>query len=431
MSKNVIEVSHLSKYYRLGEVGTGTISHDLNRFWHKVRGKEDPYMVLSEINDRSNVDKSDYVWALEDVSFNLESGDVLGIIGKNGAGKSTLLKILSRITSPSKGSVKLKGRMSSLLEVGTGFHLELTGRENIYLNGAILGMTKREITSKLDEIVDFSGCAKYLDTPVKRYSSGMVVRLGFAVAANLEAEILIVDEVLAVGDQEFQNKCIGKMQDISSTGRTVLFVSHNLTSVKSLCKKGLVIEKGRSSYFGDVETAIGKYLQGDSQVASNDVDLVSFKPRVGNGAMRFERVQLYANGLPGHKLFTGDRLKIRFTIFSPEAVRYKLAIHLYRSDETRLSNITNMDSGFELDPFVGRKTFEVDFEPLMLYTDVYKLSLWVGDVSTHEHIDYLKFCCEFEIVEGSAILNRSLPKNTGIFYFQPDWKMLYHDEKLT
>jgi lipopolysaccharide transport system ATP-binding protein len=287
MSKNVIEVSHLSKYYRLGEVGTGTISHDLNRFWHKIRGKEDPYMKLSELNDRSNLDKSDYVWALEDVSFQLEPGDVLGVIGKNGAGKSTLLKILSRITAPSKGSVKLKGRMSSLLEVGTGFHLELTGRENIYLNGAILGMTKREITAKLDEIVDFSGCGKYLDTPVKRYSSGMIVRLGFAVAANLEAEILIVDEVLAVGDQEFQNKCIGKMQDISKTGKTVLFVSHNLTSVKSLCSKGLLIENGRSTYFGDVNSAISNYLQAGVREASFDVDLSDFRNRKGSGLMRF------------------------------------------------------------------------------------------------------------------------------------------------
>jgi lipopolysaccharide transport system ATP-binding protein len=423
MSKNVIEVSHLSKHYRLGEVGTGTISHDLNRFWHKVRGKEDPYMLLSEINDRANINKSDYVWALEDVSFNLESGDVLGIIGKNGAGKSTLLKILSRITSPSKGSVKLKGRMSSLLEVGTGFHLELTGRENIYLNGAILGMTKREITSKLDEIVDFSGCAKYLDTPVKRYSSGMIVRLGFAVAANLEAEILIVDEVLAVGDQEFQNKCIGKMHDISTTGRTVLFVSHNLTSVKSLCKKGLLIEDGKSTYFGDVETAVSKYLSSDIRNSNFDIDLTKLPKRVGNGAMRFERVQLFVNNEPRQKLFTGDKLKFRISLNSTSLVRYKLALHFYRSDETRLSNITNMDSGFVLEPFVGKRTFEIEFDQIMFYTDSYKVSLWVGDIATHEHIDYLKFCCEFEVVEGSPILNRALPKNTGIFYFQPKWNL--------
>jgi lipopolysaccharide transport system ATP-binding protein len=422
MSKNVIEVSHLSKYYRLGEVGTGTISHDLNRFWHKIRGKEDPYMKLSELNDRSNLDKSDYVWALEDVSFQLEPGDVLGVIGKNGAGKSTLLKILSRITAPSKGSVKLKGRMSSLLEVGTGFHLELTGRENIYLNGAILGMTKREITAKLDEIVDFSGCGKYLDTPVKRYSSGMIVRLGFAVAANLEAEILIVDEVLAVGDQEFQNKCIGKMQDISKTGKTVLFVSHNLTSVKSLCSKGLLIENGRSTYFGDVNSAISNYLQAGVREASFDVDLSDFRNRKGSGLMRFMRAQLYVNDLPGQKLFTGDKLKLRLTLNSSLPARYKIAIHLYRSDETRLSNITNLDSDFVLEPFIGDKTIEVEFDRVMLYTDIYKISLWIGDSTSDEYIDYARHCIEFEIVEGSPILKRSLPKNTGIFFFQPKWE---------
>ena len=424
MSRNVIEVNHLSKQYRLGQVGTGTISHDLNRFFHRIRGKEDPYLKLSQTNDRSSQEGGEYVWALDDVSFNLQSGDVLGIIGKNGAGKSTLLKILSRITSPTAGSIKLKGRLSSLLEVGTGFHLELTGRENIYLNGAILGMTKKEISSKLEEIVDFSGCAKYLDTPVKRYSSGMVVRLGFAVAAHLEAEILIVDEVLAVGDQEFQNKCIGKMQDISNTGKTVLFVSHNLTSVKSLCKKGLLIENGRSTYFGDIETAVSNYLSSGATDLGFDIDLSGFSNRIGNGQMRFERVQIFANGKSGNKLFTGDKLKLRITLTSPETVRYKLAIHLYRSDETRLSNITNMDSDFVLEPFTGTRILEIEFEPLMLYTDIYKISLWVGDVSTHEHIDYLKHCCEFEIVEGSPILNRSLPKNTGIFYFQPEWKFI-------
>lgn len=424
MSDTIIEVSHLSKQYRLGQVGTGTISHDLNRFWHKVRGKEDPYLKLSQLNDRENKAESEYVWALEDVSFNLQAGDVLGVIGKNGAGKSTLLKILSRITSPSAGTVKLKGRMSSLLEVGTGFHLELTGRENIFLNGAILGMTKREIASKLDEIVDFSGCAKYLDTPVKRYSSGMVVRLGFAVAAHLEAEILIVDEVLAVGDQEFQNKCIGKMQDISTTGRTVLFVSHNLTSVKNLCKKGLLIEHGKSTYFGDVETAISNYLSSDTRNSNHDIDLTKLKKRVGNGLMRFERVQLFVNNEPRQKLFTGDKLTFRITINSPSLIRYKLALHFYRSDEIRLSNITNMDSGFVLEPFVGTKTFDIEFDQIMFYTDSYKVSLWVGDISTHEHIDYLKHCCEFEVVEGSPILNRSLPKNTGIFYMVPHWKLI-------
>src|ERR1700709_820584 len=230
----VIKVENLSKQYRLGNVGTGTISHDVNRWWHTIRGKEDPYLKIGDENDRSVKGRSDYVWALKDINFDVKQGEVLGIIGRNGAGKSTLLKILSRTTTPPTGNVKIKGRIASLLEVGTGFHPELSGRDNIFLNGAILGMTKHEIKSKFDEIVDFAGVERYIDTPVKRYSSGMYVRLAFGVAAHLEPEILIVDEVLAVGDVEFQKKALGKMKDVSvKEGRTVLFVSHNLGSLKS------------------------------------------------------------------------------------------------------------------------------------------------------------------------------------------------------
>ena len=232
----ILKVDNVSKQYRLGLVGTGTLSHDLNRWWHTIRGKEDPYLRVGDANDRATKGDSEYVWALKDISFEVKRGEVLGIIGKNGAGKSTLLKILSKVTGPTTGEVKTRGRIASLLEVGTGFHPELTGRENIYLNGAILGMTKKEIKSKIDEIVDFSGCERYIDTPVKRYSSGMTVRLAFAVAAHLDPEILVIDEVLAVGDAEFQKKAIGKMQDISKgEGRTVLFVSHNLVAVQNLC----------------------------------------------------------------------------------------------------------------------------------------------------------------------------------------------------
>src|SRR6187399_461806 len=242
----IIKIEDISKQYRLGEVGTGSFSHDLNRWWHRVRGKDDPYLKIGEANDRTKKGNSDYVWALKDINFEVQRGEVLGIIGRNGAGKSTLLKILSRTTSPTTGSVKIKGRVASLLEVGTGFHPELSGRENIFLNGAILGMTKKEIKNKFDEIVDFAGVERYIDTPVKRYSSGMYVRLAFGVAAHLEPEILIVDEVLAVGDSEFQKKALGKMKDVSqSQGRTVLFVSHNMLAVKSLCSTGLLMEQGR------------------------------------------------------------------------------------------------------------------------------------------------------------------------------------------
>lgn len=261
MKDIILKAENISKQYRLGQVGTGTLSHDLNRWWHKIRGKEDPYLKIGDVNDRSTKGTSDYVWALQDINFEVQRGEVLGIIGKNGAGKSTLLKILSKVTAPTTGSIKSRGRIASLLEVGTGFNGEMTGRENIFLNGAILGMTKKEIASKLDEIIDFSGCERYIDTPVKRYSSGMTVRLAFAVAAFLEPEILVVDEVLAVGDAEFQKKAIGKMQDISrGEGRTVLFVSHNMAAVKSLCTKGMVLENGSVVFEGNINDAIDVYF---------------------------------------------------------------------------------------------------------------------------------------------------------------------------
>lgn len=256
-----IEFNNVSKQYRLGLVSTKTLSHDLNRWWQTaVLKKEDPYLKIGSTNDRSAKADSEYVWALKDIDFKVEQGDVVGIIGKNGAGKSTLLKLLSRVTGPTTGSINVKGRIGALLEVGTGFHPEMTGRENIYMNGAILGMTKPEITRKLDEIIDFSGCERYIDTPVKRYSSGMTVRLGFAVAAHLDPEILVVDEVLAVGDAEFQKKAIGKMQDVSKgEGRTVLFVSHNMASMRALCRHGVLLEDGLLKAEGDMENIIDLY----------------------------------------------------------------------------------------------------------------------------------------------------------------------------
>lgn len=263
-----IEFNNISKQYRLGLVSTRTLSHDLNRWWQTaILHKEDPYLKIGSVNDRSKAADSEYVWALKDIDFKVEQGDVVGIIGKNGAGKSTLLKLLSRVTGPTTGTIKAKGRIGSLLEVGTGFHSEMTGRENIFMNGAVLGMTKQEISKKLDEIVEFSGCERYIDTPVKRYSSGMTVRLGFAVAAHLDPEILVVDEVLAVGDAEFQKKAIGKMQDVSKgEGRTVLFVSHNMTSIKALCKRGVILKNGLLVDDGPIDTIVTHYLRGDSEV---------------------------------------------------------------------------------------------------------------------------------------------------------------------
>ncbi len=260
MSDIIIKAENISKQYRLGEVGTNSLAHDLNAWWHSIRGKENPYLKIGEANDRTVKGNSDYVWALQDISFEVKKGEVLGIIGRNGAGKSTLLKILSKTTAPTTGTVKMKGRVASLLEVGTGFHPDLSGRDNIYLNGAILGMTRQEIKNKFDEIVDFSGVERYIDTPVKRYSSGMYVRLAFAVAAHLEPEILIIDEVLAVGDAEFQKKCLGKMKEVSDkNGRTVLFVSHNIGAIRTLCTKGLLLQNGKMIDIGATKKVIESY----------------------------------------------------------------------------------------------------------------------------------------------------------------------------
>jgi len=306
----ILKAEHISKQYRLGTVGTGTVSHDLNRWWHRVRGKEDPYLKIGDVNDRSRKGNSDYVWALHDISFEVERGEVLGIIGKNGAGKSTLLKILSRVTAPTTGSIKTRGRIASLLEVGTGFHPEMTGRENIYLNGSILGMTKNEITSKIDEIIAFSGCERYIDTPVKRYSSGMTVRLAFAVAAHLEPEILVVDEVLAVGDAEFQKKAIGKMQDIAKgEGRTVLFVSHNMAAVKSLCTKGIVMEHGRVVFEGNVDDCIDEYLRESQQNATRQWD----KDHPGSEFFRLHKAEV---------LNQNQETALNHMISSPVMVRF-------------------------------------------------------------------------------------------------------------
>jgi lipopolysaccharide transport system ATP-binding protein len=283
----VIRIENLSKQYRLGLVGTGTLSHDLNRWWYKVRGKEDPYLKIGDMNDRTKKGDTDYVWALRDVNFDVMQGEVLGIIGRNGAGKSTLLKILSRTTAPTLGSVKIKGRVASLLEVGTGFHPELSGRENIYLNGAIMGMTKEEIRRKFDEIVEFAGVERYIETPVKKYSSGMYVRLAFAVAAHLDPEILIVDEVLAVGDQEFQKKCLGKMDDVSKKeGRTVLFVSHNMASIKSLCTRVISMRHGTLDFSGTAEETINRYLTSNFD-EELETDLESIVKRSGTGRVLF------------------------------------------------------------------------------------------------------------------------------------------------
>jgi len=323
MSDIIIKVENLSKQYRLGVVGTGTISHDLNRWWHKARGNPDPYLKVTGENTQNIQNGNEYVWALKNIDFEVNQGEVVGVIGSNGAGKSTLLKILSQVTAPTTGVFKARGRIASLLEVGTGFHQELTGRENIFLNGAILGMTKSEIKSKLDEIIDFSGVENYIDTPVKRYSSGMKVRLAFAVAAHLEPEILIVDEVLAVGDAAFQRKAIGKIKEVShGHGRTVLFVSHNMTSITHLCDRGLVLKNGTGVFDGNVNDAISFYLESDSSHHS----LAKRTDRRGDGSVQINNIEVYGEVL-GKRLkpTTGKDLFFKF--------------HFDRNKKTYLNNI--------------------------------------------------------------------------------------------
>ena len=315
MSQNtILEIQNVSKQYRLGEVGTGSIQHDLKKWWYSIRGKENPFSKIGEVNDRTQKGNSEYVWALQNINFKVEQGQAVGIIGRNGAGKSTLLKILSRVTMPTTGSLKYKGRIASLLEVGTGFNPEMTGRENVFLNGSILGMTRKEIQRKFDEIVDFSGVERYIDTPVKRYSSGMYVRLAFAVAAHLESEILIVDEVLAVGDAEFQKKCLGKMGDVTKgEGRTVLFVSHNIAAVRTLCDSGVYMKNGTQEYVGEIEDTIARYLSDTS--GNTNLPIQHRLDKIGNKKVEVIDVKFKNNlGFTTSEIMSGDSLIIEFEI---------------------------------------------------------------------------------------------------------------------
>lgn len=320
MSNIVIEFNNVGKQYILGMIGTGTLSQDLNRWWARIRGKDDPFLKIGDTNDRTQKGDSRFVWALRNINFKVEQGDVVGIVGKNGAGKSTLLKILSRVTSPTTGNIKIKGRIASLLEVGTGFHPEMTGRENIFMNGSIMGMTKGEIRSKFDEIVDFAGVAKYVDTPVKRYSSGMMVRLGFAIAAHLEPEILVVDEVLAVGDAEFQKKAIGKMRDVSKgEGRTVLFVSHNMAAIRSLCTRGVLLKNGMISFMGNIPDTLDHYLKTEDGLQQEKI---------------IDNIQWKKQGLLIHKLEINGTENAVSTISSKQ--RY-LDVHIEAETEDDLT----------------------------------------------------------------------------------------------
>jgi lipopolysaccharide transport system ATP-binding protein len=415
MSK-VIEIKNLSKIYDLGLVGTGSLSKDLNRSWAKLRGKPDPYATLVELNDRTQKSSSNMVYALKDINFSVDQGEVLGIIGKNGAGKSTLLKILSQITSPSTGTIKMRGRVASLLEVGTGMHPEMTARQNIYLNGSLMGMRRHEITSKLDEILDFSGVEKYIDTPVKRFSSGMSVRLGFAVAAFLEPEILIVDEVLAVGDYEFQKKAIGKMQDVSKgLGRTVLFVSHNMASIKKLCNKGIVLSKGQIIYQGGVTESINHYLNNNKRTGSKKE--WKFENAPGNKKIKILNFSVLGENNDTN-IFIDSLIKIRYAIYSNiEKSTLGTTIRILNHDEqvvfsdgTLISKNSNSK----------KKIYQIEttIPSKFLNSGLYTINVVVG-----ENKRYVLFNMDnivsFQVKYGGDIKHSVRQK--GIIYSELDW----------
>ncbi len=407
----VIRVENVGKQYRLGEVGTGTLSHDLNRLWARLRGKDDPFLKIGDSNDRTKKGESDYVWALKDINFDIQQGDAVGIIGRNGAGKSTLLKLLSRTTLPTTGSIKVKGRIASLLEVGTGFMPEMTGRENIYQNGALLGMRKAEITRKLDEIIDFSGCERYIDTPVKRYSSGMYVRLAFAVAAHLEAEILVVDEVLAVGDAEFQKKCLGKMNDISKgEGRTVLFVSHQMGAVAQLCSKGILLKNGKIGFNGNINDCIDKYLTGSDQA-------VAYKAEKTEAKVSYIREAYISNqkNESGNVFLDSDTIKLRFTVTN------KAKISSARLSCTIQSKVGEFLSTFVEDlSELGKNTegdhvFEVCYPGHLIVPNLYafRLAIFIPNDAVYDLVDMI---CPFQIVDGGS--NMSIFEGLNYGYFK-------------
>ncbi|MGL6126499.1 hypothetical protein BBI01_16105 [Chryseobacterium artocarpi] len=371
-----LKAENISKQYRLGQVGTGTLSHDLNRFWYKIRGKEDPYLKIGEANDRTTKGSSDYVWSLRDIDFEIEQGDAVGIIGRNGAGKSTLLKVLSKVTKPTTGNIYTNGRIASLLEVGTGFHPEMTGRENVFLNGAILGMTRKEIKRKFDEIVDFSGVERYIDTPVKRYSSGMYVRLAFAVAAHLESEILIVDEVLAVGDAEFQKKCLGKMNDVTKgEGRTILFVSHNMTAVKELCTKGILLNQGQIDYQGNILNTIIEYQKSSARDSSYTYN-GNLNEALGNDNIRIK--EFSASPIKGDliDIDSGVRVKLVFHNYCPD-ITLDTTFELKNYEELVIFHVGKLITENN-DSKVGEYTVEFDIPPGLLNAGNYYFKLYFG-----------------------------------------------------
>jgi lipopolysaccharide transport system ATP-binding protein len=395
----ILKVENLSKQYRLGLVGSGTFKEDAAKWWAKIRGKQDPFRDFGEENDRTTIGGSNYVWSLKDINFEVQQGDVLGIVGRNGAGKSTLLKILSKVTAPTTGTIKAKGRIASLLEVGTGFHPELTGRENIYLNGAILGMRRQEIKVKLDEIIAFAGVERYIDTPVKRYSSGMYVRLAFAVAAHLENEILIIDEVLAVGDSEFQKKCLGKMGEVSkSEGRSVLFVSHNISAINELCNKGILLENGINTFSGSSKEVVDKYFLKPYELSSQFDLMNDSSLRRGNGEVRIIEVIINNNN---HEIDPTKELKILFKIrvFSKiEELGLSFLIKGQNNEIISSTPFTIIDTNLDL---VGAEfTYQILIKPNTFKTGIFPIYLWLGKRGDNKIENY-----HYDVLDSVFYLN--------------------------
>jgi lipopolysaccharide transport system ATP-binding protein len=421
MSNVVIKVENLSKLYRLGQVGRKTFYEDFNRWLYKLLGKEDPYAKIGQENDFMTKGTGNYVWALNNISFEVEGGEVLAVIGRNGAGKSTLLKILSKVTSPTAGKAKIKGRIASLMEVGTGFHPELSGRDNIFLNGAILGMTRKEIQNKLDEIIDFSGVETYIDTPVKRYSSGMYVRLAFAVAAHLEPDILIVDEVLAVGDAEFQKKCLGKMKDVSEKeGRTVLFVSHNMGAVQSLCKKGILLNQGKKYSEGPVDDIIDAYAA--FAIHSDNTNAVH--KQISGGAI-IKNCRFLIDGKvisPHTKMMMGQCLEIEMEISALQKIKdLSIAIDIRNITGELYSHITNEDGRYKLElEKVENKWVKIKTAPIYYAPGYYTVDIWIGNY--HRDGYYTIKSALHIFLEQSNVVGRTrpLPKHMK-FYLGSVW----------
>jgi lipopolysaccharide transport system ATP-binding protein len=392
--KTVISVQNISKSYQLGQIDTGTFSNDLKVWWSRMRGKPNPLLRIGDTDHGNRVGEE--LWALRDVSFQVEQGEVLGIIGRNGAGKSTLLKILSRITAPTSGTLKVKGRISSLLEVGTGFHPELTGRENVFLNGAILGMTKNDIARKFEEIVDFSEIGEFIDTPVKRYSSGMYVRLAFSVASHLESELLVIDEVLAVGDTVFQNKCVEKMLEVSKHGRTILFVSHNLAAIKSLCSRGMVLRKGKNIFSGGVEESIEKYLDNMS-LSGKEIDLSNI---VRNGTVNeitFEKITFLDYPMNFGKPIK-IKVKLNSKIKSHSFSNLDFGIAIQDKNLNSIIHVSNRYLGYRIDHMADEDEYLFEIENI-LKPGVYSLILFLR--SNNEIQDWINNVVRIEITDGN------------------------------